>query len=370
MWGRKYLVGRAVVGDVWEEFTPFLRCDAETGHIVCTTNAVGSVNARIRRAVKAHGHFTPERLRPDVCLHGDHVPRSHWPGSDPLEQPLEDRAERLRPHLRRPPVGGPPVTSTSPATPAVSDRSVGGVTKGDATGGGCGGGGERIGEFGHLGAGCGEFLAGALRLSSRGAVARGTPQCHGRSRRGCVRSVGPRRRGGSGGGRTPAGQGPCPADRGRTATARGWSARALRPNGRVDGGPAAAVRAHRQGPDAEVEPQLPPVADLHGLGAGPGRSPCHKSRNHPGTRSEPTWRPGRTSIRVGAGGCGFVVAFLWGGGSVGVVAGVVALGFGSVAAAVHGAPASGAVLGHVVEVQNALGVAAGADACGAVGEQS
>lgn len=44
-----------------EEFTPFLRFDTEIRRIVCTTNVIESVNARIRRAVKARGHFPNEQ---------------------------------------------------------------------------------------------------------------------------------------------------------------------------------------------------------------------------------------------------------------------------------------------------------------------
>ncbi|GAA4153172.1 hypothetical protein GCM10022285_66580 [Streptomyces tunisiensis] len=47
--------------NAWEEFTPFLRFDTEIRRIVCTTNAIESVNARIRRAVKARGHFPHEQ---------------------------------------------------------------------------------------------------------------------------------------------------------------------------------------------------------------------------------------------------------------------------------------------------------------------
>jgi hypothetical protein len=49
------------VGNAWEEFTPFLRFDTEIRRIVCTTNAIESVNARIRRAVKARGYFPNEQ---------------------------------------------------------------------------------------------------------------------------------------------------------------------------------------------------------------------------------------------------------------------------------------------------------------------
>lgn len=59
-WTEKY----PVIGKLWErswsEFVPFLQFDREIRRIVCTTNAIESVNARIRKAVKARGHFPTE----------------------------------------------------------------------------------------------------------------------------------------------------------------------------------------------------------------------------------------------------------------------------------------------------------------------
>ena len=40
---------------------PFLAFDAEIRKVVCSTNAIESVNARIRRAVRARGHFPNEQ---------------------------------------------------------------------------------------------------------------------------------------------------------------------------------------------------------------------------------------------------------------------------------------------------------------------
>lgn len=60
-WGRKYPAIVKLWENAWEEFTPFLRFDTEVRRIVCTTNAIESVNARIRRAVKARGHFPNEQ---------------------------------------------------------------------------------------------------------------------------------------------------------------------------------------------------------------------------------------------------------------------------------------------------------------------
>jgi putative transposase len=44
----------------WAEFVPFLNFDAEVRAVIYTTNAVESINARIRKAVKARGHFPTE----------------------------------------------------------------------------------------------------------------------------------------------------------------------------------------------------------------------------------------------------------------------------------------------------------------------
>lgn len=60
-WGRKYPAIVKLWENAWEEFTPFLRFDTEIRRIVCTTNAIESVNALIRRAVKARGHFPTSR---------------------------------------------------------------------------------------------------------------------------------------------------------------------------------------------------------------------------------------------------------------------------------------------------------------------
>ena len=40
---------------------PFLRFDKEIRTLICTTNAIESLNARFRRSVKAHGHFPTEQ---------------------------------------------------------------------------------------------------------------------------------------------------------------------------------------------------------------------------------------------------------------------------------------------------------------------
>lgn len=60
-WGKNYPAIVRLRENAWEEFTPFLRFDTEIRRIVCTTNTIESVDARIRRAVKASGHFPNEQ---------------------------------------------------------------------------------------------------------------------------------------------------------------------------------------------------------------------------------------------------------------------------------------------------------------------
>ena len=60
-WGDKYPAIVRLWENAWAEFVPFLQFDAEIRRIVCTTNAIESVNARIRKAVRARGHFPNEQ---------------------------------------------------------------------------------------------------------------------------------------------------------------------------------------------------------------------------------------------------------------------------------------------------------------------
>lgn len=59
-WGRKYPAIIKLWESAWAEFVPFLTFDVEIRRVVCTTNAIESINARIRRAVRARGHFPTE----------------------------------------------------------------------------------------------------------------------------------------------------------------------------------------------------------------------------------------------------------------------------------------------------------------------
>jgi len=60
-WEQRYPAIVRLWENAWAEFVPFLQFDTEIRAVVCTTNAIESINARIRRAVNARGHFPTEQ---------------------------------------------------------------------------------------------------------------------------------------------------------------------------------------------------------------------------------------------------------------------------------------------------------------------
>ena len=60
-WGQKYGAIIRLWENAWEEFIPFLDYDIEIRIVICSTNAIESLNARYRRAIKARGHFPTEQ---------------------------------------------------------------------------------------------------------------------------------------------------------------------------------------------------------------------------------------------------------------------------------------------------------------------
>jgi len=60
-WGARYGAIIRLWNNAWEQFIPFLDYDVEIRTVLCSTNAIESLNARYRRAVKARGHFPTEQ---------------------------------------------------------------------------------------------------------------------------------------------------------------------------------------------------------------------------------------------------------------------------------------------------------------------
>lgn len=60
-WCKAYPAISTLWRNAWEQFTPFLAYDVEIRRVLCSTNAIESLNARFRRAVNAKGHFPTEQ---------------------------------------------------------------------------------------------------------------------------------------------------------------------------------------------------------------------------------------------------------------------------------------------------------------------
>jgi transposase-like protein len=60
-WGNRYPAIIRLWHNAWEQFIPFLDYDIEIRKVICSANAIESLNARYRRAVKARGHFPTEQ---------------------------------------------------------------------------------------------------------------------------------------------------------------------------------------------------------------------------------------------------------------------------------------------------------------------
>jgi putative transposase len=60
-WGKKYGAMTRLWRNAWDEFVPFLDYDVEIRKMICSTNAIESLNARYRRAIRARGHFPTEQ---------------------------------------------------------------------------------------------------------------------------------------------------------------------------------------------------------------------------------------------------------------------------------------------------------------------
>jgi putative transposase len=60
-WGKPYPAIKRLWENAWSEFVPFLDYDVEIRKIICSTNAIESLNARYRRAVRVRGHFPNEQ---------------------------------------------------------------------------------------------------------------------------------------------------------------------------------------------------------------------------------------------------------------------------------------------------------------------
>jgi transposase-like protein len=93
-WGGEYPAIVKLWSGAWAVFVPFLSFDVEIRKVICSTNAIGSLNARIRRAVSASGYLPDEAAALNVAgssfVRGKDAaadrPGSHRSRSPPMPQ--------------------------------------------------------------------------------------------------------------------------------------------------------------------------------------------------------------------------------------------------------------------------------------------
>lgn len=56
-WSQRYPAITQLWETAWSEFVPFLDYGTEIRRVICSTNAIESVNAHYRRVIRARGHF-------------------------------------------------------------------------------------------------------------------------------------------------------------------------------------------------------------------------------------------------------------------------------------------------------------------------
>ena len=101
-WGARYPAVIRLWDSAWEQFIPFLDYDVEIRKVLCSTNAIESLNARYRRAIKARGHFPTEQARAEMPVPGHPFPGPDRDRQDTMGRTVEAGPERIRCHLRRP----------------------------------------------------------------------------------------------------------------------------------------------------------------------------------------------------------------------------------------------------------------------------
>jgi len=101
-WVQRYPAVIRLWDSAWNEFIPFLDYDVEIRRVICSTNAIESLNARYRRAIRARGHFPSEQaaLKCLYLVTRSLDPTRGWQGT--MDDAVETSAQRVCNHLRRP----------------------------------------------------------------------------------------------------------------------------------------------------------------------------------------------------------------------------------------------------------------------------
>ena len=77
-WGDRYPAIKGLWDNAWGEFIPFLDYSVEIRRVIYSTNAIESLNARMRRTARARGHFPQRASSAQVPLPHRQVGQFQW----------------------------------------------------------------------------------------------------------------------------------------------------------------------------------------------------------------------------------------------------------------------------------------------------
>ena len=78
-WGSKYPAIGMSWRRVWSEVIPFYAFPNDVRRLIYTTNAIEALNSKLRRAVRARGHFPTDDAAMKLLLYQSALIRTHWP---------------------------------------------------------------------------------------------------------------------------------------------------------------------------------------------------------------------------------------------------------------------------------------------------
>lgn len=99
-WGKQHQAMIRLWRNAWEEFTPFLAYDVEIRRMICSTNAIESLNARYRRAVRGTRAFPHQASGDEMPVPCHPQPRPHRDRPHPMDDAVEASHQRIRHHVR------------------------------------------------------------------------------------------------------------------------------------------------------------------------------------------------------------------------------------------------------------------------------
>ncbi len=122
-WGKPDPAIPTLWHQAWEAFIPFLDDDVEIRTVLCSTNAIESLNTRFRRAVNTTGHV-PTQQTTEKTLHLlVRFLDPNEPGTTTIGDQMQAHAQHLHHHLHRPHANSrdPLVTTNTCYTEKLAD---------------------------------------------------------------------------------------------------------------------------------------------------------------------------------------------------------------------------------------------------------